>query len=440
MGSRSKWLATLALSAGLGLGALGWAGPALAAAKPDQTKLLEQKIQMLEQSLMELKGQLQQVQSNQQMQAEKAVVQERKVQAMAAAPAPKETKLPPWLERISLFGDFRLRYENLNTDDFKGKSTDSRERWRYRLRVGVRSIVNDDLMVAMRMASGADSDPTSTNETMTNWFSEKSWGIDQAYAKYAPTALGRALTLWGGKHPNPFVTSNIMWDGDIVPECFTANYVFNKKGAFQPFVTMAAMFVKESASDNPGDANLFVPQAGFKFKTGPWGLTAATSYYNWDNFSKNGNYPTDLRGNVAKSNKDLADFGVWDVYAKVEYKLPSKVVLSGRGHYMVNTKEDLTGAAAGKDKGYDVGVGLKYDRFGFSADYKVIEANATPGYFSDSDFGHNNRKGFVLSGKYKIFDYTTAQLTYYNSKAEDDKLIGAKADYQMIHADLIFEF
>lgn len=143
-------------------------GPALAANQAD----LEKKIQSLEQSLTELKGQLNQLRDTQKQQA-------TQMQEVKAAPAPM-AKLPEWLDRVSIFGDFRLRYEGLYTDDFKGKSTDTRDRWRYRLRLGVKSQVHEDFLVAMRMASGSDDDPTSTNETMTNWFSEKSWGIDQA--------------------------------------------------------------------------------------------------------------------------------------------------------------------------------------------------------------------------------------------------------------------
>lgn len=107
---------------------------------------------------------------------------------------------------------------------------------------------------------------------------------------------------------------------------------------------------------------------------------------------------------------------------------------------MINTKEDLTGAAAGKDKGYDLGLGLTYDRFSLSADYKVIEANATPGFFADSDFGFANRKGYVIGGKYKIFKYASALVTYYNTQAEDPSLTGASADFQMVQCDLLFEY
>jgi hypothetical protein len=419
-----KRLAALVVGGAL---ALGVACPAAAATQAE----LERKIQMLEQSLGELKGQLGQVQATQQQQVEQVAV----VAEKAAA-----AKMPSWLERISLYGDLRLRMEHKMTDDFNGKSTDDRTRWRYRLRFGARSQIHEDLQVGLRMASGSDDDPTSTNETLTNWFSEKSWGIDMAWASWTPGALpDKFLNLTAGKVANPYKTTNIIWDSDINPEGVFANLTFNKKGAVKPFITLGAFSVKEQASDNPGDAYLYAPQIGLLWKQGACDLTLAASYYDWSKYEKVGNFPTSLRGNVKLANGELPKFKVWDVYGKYAHKF-GKVKASVWGHYIKNSEDDSTGAASGKDSGYDLGVGLDYGPFGLTFDYKVIEANATPGYFSDSDFNHNNRKGFVVSGKYKIFDYTEAVLTWYHSTPEDDKLSGASAEFDMIHADLVFKF
>lgn len=407
--------------------ALGVAMPATAATQAE----LEQKIKQLEQSLGELKGQLTEVQTTQQQQNEQVAVVAEKA-AM--------DKMPSWLERISLYGDLRLRMEHKVTDDFKGKSTDDRTRWRYRLRFGARSQIHEDLQVGLRMASGSDDDPTSTNETMTNWFSEKSWGIDRVWATWNPGMVpDRALSLTAGKIKNPYVTTNIMWDGDVNPEGAAATVMFNKKGALKPFITMGAFSVKEQSKDDPGDVYLYAPQAGLKWKQGACDLTLAASYYDWNRYNKAGNFPTSLNGNVKLANGELPKFKVWDLYGKYTHKF-GKVSASVWGHYMKNSDDDSVGAAEGKDTGYDLGAGFGYGPFGLTFDYKVIQANATPGWFSDSDFGFNNRKGFVVSGKYKIFDYTTAQLTWYHSTPEDENLTGASAEYDMIHADLVFTF
>ncbi len=407
--------------------AVGLCLPAAAATQAE----LEQKIKMLEDSLGELKGQLGQVQQTQ--------VQQNQQVAGIATLAAKDS-LPKWLERISLYGDLRLRMETKMTDDFKGKATDDRTRWRYRLRFGARSQIHEDVQVGLRMVSGSDDDPTSTNQTLDNWFSEKSWGIDHAYAKWTPSALDKILTVTGGKFTNPYQTTNIMWDSDVVPEGAAVQLMFNKKGAIKPFVTLGAFVLKEQKNDDPGDATLYAPQVGVMWKQGACDLTLAASYYDWSKYEQKGNFPTTLNGNVLKSNGELPKFKVWDAYGKYGYKFSDKFKASVWGHYMKNSEEDLTGAAGGKDSGYDVGLGLDYANFGLTFDYKVIEANATPGWFSDSDFNFNNRKGYVVSAKYKIFEYTDAVLTWYHSQPEDEKITGASAEFDMLHADLVFKF
>lgn len=393
---------------------------------------LEAKIKMLEQSLQDLKGQLQQVQVNQQQ-------QEQAVQ-MVASKAAKDS-LPKWLERISLYGDLTLRYEGWWYDDFKGKSTDQRTRWRFRSHFGVKSMVNEDLEVGIRMATAADDDPTSTVQTMDNWFGEKSWGIDRAYAKYTPSYLDKIVTLTAGKFETPFVRTAINWDVDVQPEGAYVNFRFNKSGNVQPFLTMAGLVVKEQKSDNPGDAYLYAPQAGVEAKLGDWKLLGATSYYMWDGFEKVGNFSsTALRGNTTKANGELSNFGVWDLYGKATYKITAESSVSVFGHWMKNLREDITGAAAGKDLAYLAGLSATYQKWMASWEYRYIEANATPGYFGDSEFQYNNREGWAARLSYSPFKYTTINLNWYHSMPIDEALQGAAAGYNMYQVETTFQF
>lgn len=421
-GYRAVWGAVL------GLLLLWSAAPALASSQAE----LEAKIKMLEQSLGELKTQLSQVQTTQQQQQEAVEV--------VAAKAAKDS-LPKWLERISLSGDLTLRYEGWWYDRFKGKETDQRTRWRFRSHFGVNSMVNEDLEVGIRMATAADDDPTSTVQTMDNWFGEKSWGIDRAYAKYNPAFFDKIVTATAGKFANPYVRTAINWDVDIQPEGAYVNLRWNKKGAFQPFFTMGGLVVKEQRSDNPGDAYVYAPQAGFYYNQEPFKATFATSYYMWDGFEKVGNYnSTNLRGNTTKTNGQLSDFGVWDLYGQLTYKFNAATSADVFGHYMRNLREDMTGAAAGKDLGWLAGAAVNHGKWLLSAEYRYIEANATPGYFGDSEFQYNNRQGWAARLGYSPFNYTVINLNWYHSLPIDDNLQGASAGYDMLQVETTFQF
>jgi len=422
MRGKIKFAAALVLGAVLCLGAA-WA-PAQAASQED----LEKKIQMLEQSLQGLKQQLAEVKTTQDQQA--AVAQ------VAASDA-----LPKWIERITLFGDTRFRYEHTSYDDLNGKSKSGKDRFRVRLRFGVKSQIHEDVQLGFRMASGSDDDPTSTNQTMGNYFAEiTSWGVDQAWVTWTPSAAGKMIDLSFGKIKNPFMTSKGIWDGDVVPEGAFIKGTFNKKGNVQPFLLVSYMFVSQGGEF---DDNLYAPaaQLGVKAKMGKFKLSAATSYTSWGKLGDAGYLPPNLHGTpkYTEGGKDrTTNYKVWDIYAQADYKFTDKGSLGFWGHYFSNGDSD--GPYDDKDKGWAAGAKIKYDKFSFGAWYKNVEANATPGFIADSDSGYVNAKGWVLEAGYKFWKYGELKLSYYNMEPEDEKVSGASNGFQTFFTDLVFKF
>lgn len=144
-----------------------------------------------------------------------------------AATAAGKLKLSTPVTEIELYGDGRLRYEVRN-----GKTgppdtinppgdTYQRDRFRYRLRIGLRGVLVDDFLFGIRVET--NSNPRSSNITfgddtgVNGPFSKDSDSIrvSQMYLAYRGV---RDLTLTAGKMANPFVTSTMVWDPDINPE------------------------------------------------------------------------------------------------------------------------------------------------------------------------------------------------------------------------------
>ncbi len=422
MRGKVKLVAALILGAALCLG-VAWT-PARAASQAD----LERKIQALEQSLQALKHQLAEVRSTQDRQASRASL---------------EGALPEWLERITFYGDTRFRYENTSYDSFQGKSKDSRSRLRVRWRFGVKSQIHDDVELGFRLATGSDDDPTSTNQTLGNYWGEiTSIGLDRAYLTWRPSLVpDRALAFTLGKAKNPFATTKAMFDGDVVPEGAWLKYTFNKKGAVQPFVLGAFFYLKEHKHEPPDDLYAYAGQVGVKAHLGRFKLTAATAYYDWNGLGEPGQVPPNVHGNPvyqAGGEDRLSSFKVWDLYAKATCKFAKKAAVDFWGHYLTNT--NASGPYEGKDSGWAAGAKLKYHKFSFGAWYKYIEANATPGFIADSDSGFVNRKGFVLQAGYKMWKYGEIKLSYFNMKNVDQDIPGASNDYQTFFTDLVFKF
>ena len=421
-----RLLMTAALALGLCLLPSGWAAAATQAE-------LEAKIKAMEQALQEMKSQLQQVSQTQQQ-------QQQAVQAAAS------NKLPSWAERMTFFGDLRLRYEHTSYDDtvIAGKESKKNDvdRFRLRLRFGVRSQIHEDVEIGMRMTLGSDTDPTSTNQTMGNYFSEySSWGVDQAYVKYMPSFVPqKGLTFSFGKVPQPLMTTKIIWDTDVVPEGAFLNYTFNKGGDWQPFVTAAYMTVNQAGE---WSNNVYAPvgQVGFRGKAGAFSLEGAAGYTNWGDLGDPGKLPPNLHGTPTYTEGGLTrttTYQVWDVYGKASFKFSPKGAVGMWGQYLQNS--DAEGPYQDKDTGYGVAAFVTYDKFKFEVMYKNVEADATPGFIADSDSSYVNRKGWQLEVEYKMWKYGLLQVTYYNTEPEDETIPGASNKSQTIFFNTIFKF
>jgi hypothetical protein len=140
-------------------------------------------------------------------------------------------KLFPAITELELFGDMRLRYEyrggRLPGDDPDHPNDwQERERERYRLRIGLRGTVLDDWFFGVRLETSASA--RSTNVTFGDDTSTSSPGGGGPFAKGSDGIfVGQAyggykgfpdFTFIGGRIPNPFVTTRMVWDDDINPE------------------------------------------------------------------------------------------------------------------------------------------------------------------------------------------------------------------------------
>src|SRR3989338_2656603 len=134
-----------------------------------------------------------------------------------------------WLKDLKFSGDGRLRYEAFDFTNGTTSETDSRNRFRYRLRVGAEKKLNDQFKAGFFLASGeqalgTNGDNVSTNTTFDNNFTLKDIFVDRMYAIYNPAwaKVGpiEKAEIGGGKFANPFEkgSSDMIWDRDVRPE------------------------------------------------------------------------------------------------------------------------------------------------------------------------------------------------------------------------------
>ncbi len=241
---------------------------------------------------------------------------------------------PEWTQRIKMFGDMRVRQESLmypsgndnvsgafpnfnaiNTSapfDFRNTAgtlppqlnvDQNRDRTRLRMRLGFDIDLEDGFTAGIRMATGGNNSPVSTNQTLgsTNGntqgggFSKYELWLDRAFIRYEASLLPKAnLMIEIGRFQNPFMTaSQIMWDEDVNLDGAAFQITSPWTSGFTSFLTAGAFPVFNSAL-NVGENNvaktasynkyLIAAQFGVQFKiTEKIEAKMGIAYYDWKN-------------------------------------------------------------------------------------------------------------------------------------------------------------
>ncbi len=385
--------------------------------------------------------------------------------------------VPSWLDRIKWEGDLRFRYQLdrfdakntppidyifaadsgttraagfLTGDDSRGataNTTEDRERFRLRARLGVLAKVSDDWSAGIRLATGSATDRVSTNQTLGQDFNKYAVFVDRAYIKYQPADW---LSISGGRIPNPWFSTDLMWDEDLNFEGLAATFkpVFGD-ASFRPFLTVGAFPLKEDSSPTSGSRWMSGFQVGANWDvTNRARLTLGAAWYSFSGLEGKPDrdpgidYVVNLgqyeygKGLRQKGNTlFLTDFdrsdGVTPQYWGLASKFrpvnltasldlahfdPVHVVLTAdyikntafdRGEIQSRTGINLTD---GKDYGYlyKVTVGMpkleKRHDWQASFAYRYLGSDATVDAFTDSDFGlgGTNLKGYQLGMNYGV--------------------------------------
>lgn len=383
--------------------------------------------------------------------------------------------LPGWINRIKVSGDIRLRavtelYDEdnsllypdaIDTND-DGSSIqnlniiDDRERSQIRMRLAVNAKVNNSVNAGIRISTGNTRNPVSTNQTLGNTGNRYDTVIDRAYLKYTDVNNDgyEWLDLWGGRIPNPWFNTDLIWDSDLSFEGISGTARYNFAGGDslydltetnkEIFLTMGVFPLQEfrRTSNDPfllgaqiGGSVEFQNQSSFK---------VAASYFYYDDIQGDlapvGVNPNDINepeffqyGNSLfdiSDQNDLntflfgyaSDFEILGLTAQLGLSTFAPYRLTLTGEYVENIGyENSSVQRRLNDPDYQketTGYQMRVD-FGWPsakiagnwkiyAAYKHLERDAVFGAFTDSDFhgGGTDAEGFILGADYGLFKNT----------------------------------
>jgi hypothetical protein len=367
--------------------------------------------------------------------------------------------VPEWVDRFKLTGDIRMGYQNDrfadgNAPEFYqqvegqnvSNTTEDRNRLRLRARLGVNARITPDISANLRLATGGLTDPVSTNQTLGQNNNKYSFVLDRAFVKAHSDETLPWLTVSAGRIPNPWFSSDLVWDDDLNFEGVALHIDPNAQTtrAWRPFATLGAFPLQEIEQSGTVKAKskwLVGAQVGVEWV--PSTKTRAKlglAYYDYRNISgeRNASDQVAFNGTAANTRQKgntlfnidndantqtnlyalASDYQLLNLTGMVDLTVSSPVHVMLSGDYVKNIGSsrsktlDRTGSIDKElqTKGYmaRVAVGmpdmlLKND-WQVSVAYRYLEADAVLDAFTDSDFhlGGTNNKGFILGAQYGL--------------------------------------
>lgn len=421
--------------------------------------------------------------------------------------------VPSWLDRIKWEGDMRVRYQPDTFDksnatpaqydaaasasnttraagltSLAANTASERERFRLRARIGMLAQVSEDWSAGIRLATGNTTDRVSTNQTMGQDFNKYQLLVDRAYIKYEPVEW---LSVSGGRLPNPWLSTDLVWDEDLSFEGFAGTLKLNlADGDLRPFLTVGAFPLRENGPPTRSARWVRGVQAGAR-----WQLAANTrlnfgaALYDFSNLAGKKEtdadyfdlayqaygqyeYSSSLRqkGNTlfrTNAPSDSTSTPIWGLASKfrpanltasldLAHFDPVHVVLTA--DYVKNTafnRHEIyqrTGVklSDGKDSGYlfKLMVGMpkleKRHDWQSSFAYRYLGSDATVDAFTDSDFGQGgtNLKGYQLGMNYAMDQNAWFGLRWMSAEAIESYAPNAALRYgsDLLQADVNVRF
>jgi len=258
--------------------------------------------------------------------------------------------------------------------------------------------------------------------------------------------------LTGGRMPNPFVTTDMIWDADVNPEGVSLAVRRNITDGLELFGTAAYLPMEERAVFS--DSFMVGGQLGINLKpTAGLNVSLAGSYYDFQGIQSERNAPdgsrlkdytaprfldkgnsvfnirtdglTTLAGLASDFNLAIGQLRVTQDFGSLRVGITGEVVKNlAVDAEKIALLRGEPGVEPG-DLGWQVRVDAGYpkiERFGqwkLAAAYKRIETDAVLDIFTDSDFGLGGTdvKGYLIEGSFGIYDNTSVGVNWFSSDA-----------------------
>jgi len=337
--------------------------------------------------------------------------------AASAAPASPAAR-PEFWDRLKVSGDMRVRAQG----DYSDNNAPDRLSGQVRARLGATFDVNEWVTVGARVVTGDRNDPNSTDVQLSNWDDGFEISLDLAYAQLN---LGD-LKLYGGKIPQPFTRTELVWDGDVNPQGVSAVY---KKPLENGAAFRANGLFFAIDNQRPGPSS-YMSGAQLGFDSPEFGalrFDASLGYYHYHLGSLVGADAGDWRSNRLDINGQyVSDYRLLDVIAGLNWRgISERWPLRVTADYVKNLGAD--------DENTGFGVDVALGRASKAGDWRLIygyaqtDVDAVMAAFShDNTSIASNYKMHALTVDYTLMPKTVLGAVWYHYKPNNPLYAGSR--------------
>lgn len=402
--------------------------------------------------------------------------------------------VPEWVLGMKFEGDLRIREQTDRYAQTNGSpavinsyygltstspTTENRDRLRLRARLGLTTKISDMVSAGLRLATGTTSDPGSTNQTLGDYTNKYTFLVDQAYLKVQSLDLqervdGFSYSAIGGRIPNPWLSTDLVWDPDINFEGVAANTTYRFNERHSVYLTAGAFPLQDVSPSTTNKAKskwLYGAQVGmdltaqsgskarfgaaiydFAHVEGIREIDPAVFYYDATApaFRQKGNsiFTDPYSGKYKLSSK----FRELNLTAQLDLATfdPNHVLLTA--DYVKNIGFDAAEIAARTQQaapekrtmGYQLQAAFgrpkvqAHGEWQAFAGYRYLQRDAVLDAFTDSDFhlGGTDAKGYFLGGSYGLDRNTWLSMKWMSG----DTIDGPKYGIDVLQVDLNAKF
>ena len=374
---------------------------------------------------------------------------------------------------IRFSGDIRLRYEPFTNQGFDNPvEPPARSRLRVRARLALDGTINKHFDWGFRLATNSFVDPISTNQTLTDFFNRKPFGLERAFIRFdSKPDEGVGVQLVAGKFEPTFRRTQMVFDDDLNVEGASEAIYFKSKSPLQQVKLVAfqlPFFETSSAKDGVlygGQA-----QADVRFSSAV-SANFNAAYYAWNradyvvqrlgaadtqvgggisngagvNGGQNGALGTTnriIRNAAGQPIGYLANFNLLDILGNLTWQAAARFPVTFTLNYVRNLSDRIDNEEDGYWTAVQVGQTREKGDLLFGYTFTRIEQDAVLVPFNFSDILASNSRAHIPTFGYQVANNVTFQWTGLFSQRVNNIFPNSGVDRYLnrMQFDVIYKF